>query len=356
MTDWKRGAPGKHNVQTPGLYKRPAKLAGGGTVTYYYAWRGGPRLTSTPGTPEFIAEWQAAVATKAKPTRAATGTLQDIIDAYRASAAFKGLADATRAGYVRCITVIEGEYADLPIKALANPKLRGLMLDWRDDMATKHPRQADYRLSVLQAILSWAWDRRRIPAHPLERNLGRTYRGSRVDQVYGPDDLALIDKMPPHIRLPAMLALETGQRVGNILTLTWAAYDGAALNIHQTKTDARVRVPVTKALKTLLDATARVAVTICTTSHGSPWTSDGFKSSWAKVKPKDLTFHDLRGTAVTRLAVAGCTVPEIMSISGHSLASVQTILEKHYLHSDPRIAESAVIKLEKHKARTKAVK
>ena len=356
MTDWKPGAPGKHNVQTPGLYKRPATLADGSCVTYYYAWRGGPRLTSKPGTPEFIAEWQAAGASKAKPARAATGTLQDIIDAYRASAAFKGLAEATRQGYVRCITVIEDEYADLPIKALANPALRGMMLDWRDGMAVKHPRQADYRLSVLQAMLSWAWNRRRIPAHPLERNLGNVYRGTRVDKVYGPADLALIDTMPAHIRLPAMVALETGQRLGNILTLTWAAYDGAALNIHQTKTGARVRVPVTRALKALLDATPRVAVTICTTSRGTPWTVDGFKASWGKVKPKDLTFHDLRGTAVTRLAVAGCTVPEIVSITGHSLASVQTILEKHYLHSDPRIAESAVIKLEKHKARTKAVK
>ena len=341
-------------MQTPGLYKRPATLADGTRVTYFYAWRGGPRLASTPGTPEFIAEWQAAVASKTKPTRAATGTLQDIIDAYRASAAFKGLADETRKGYVRCITTIEGEYGDLPIKALANPTLRGMMLDWRDGMAVQHPRQAGYRLTVLQAILSWAWNRRRIPAHPLERNLGNAYRGTRVDQVYTPADLALIDTMPAHIRLPAMLALETGQRSGNLLALTWAAYDGAALNVHQTKTGARVRVPVTQALKQLLDTTPRVAVTICTTSRGTPWTGHGFKASWRKVKPAGLTFHDLRGTAVTRLAVAGCTVPEIVSITGHSLASVQTILEKHYLHSDPRIAESAVIKLEKHKARTKA--
>lgn len=345
-----------HNVATPGLYKRPAILAGGQAVTYYYAWRGGPRLTSPPHSPEFVAEWQAAVATKAKPARMATGKLQDTIDAYRASADYRGLADETRKGYARCLTWIEGEFADLPIKALANPAIRGIMLDWRDGMALLHPRQADYRLSVLQAMLSWAWNRRRIPAHPLERNLGRVWRGSRVDKVYLPGDIARIATMPAHIRLPAMLALETGQREGNILKLTWACYDGASLNVHQTKTGARVRVPVTKALKALLDAAPRVAVTICTTSHGTPWTMDGFKSSWRKVKPAGLTFHDLRGTAVTRLAVAGCTTPEIASITGHSLASVATILEKHYLHNDPRIAESAVIKLEKHKAGTQTVK
>jgi integrase len=326
------GARGKHNVQTPGLYKRPAVLATGQAVIYYYAWRNGPRLHSAPHSPEFIAEWQAAVAGRGRPARAATGTLQDIIGAYRASADYRSLADATREGYARRIAKVEDEFGDLPIKALANPSARGIMLDWRDGIAAKHPREADYCLSVLQAILSWAWNRRRIPAHPLERNLGRVYHGTRIDRVYQAGDIALI------------------------LMLTWAAYDGTALNIYQTKTGARVRVPVTKALKSLLDATPRIAVTICTTSRGTPWTRDGFKTSWGKVKPAGLTFHDLRGTAVTRLAVAGCTTPEIASITGHSLTSVATILEKHYLHNDPRIAESAVIKLEKHKAGTVVVK
>ena len=45
----------------------------------------------------------------------------------------------------------------------------------------------------------------------------------------------------------------------------------------------------------------------------------------------DLHFHDLRGTAVTRLALAGCTVPEIAAITGHSLKDVEAILDAHYL-------------------------
>jgi integrase len=51
------------------------------------------------------------------------------------------------------------------------------------------------------------------------------------------------------------------------------------------------------------------------------WTTDGFKTSWAKafdragLGDEDLHFHDLRGTAVTRLALSGCTVPEIAAIN-----------------------------------------
>jgi integrase len=59
-----------------------------------------------------------------------------------------------------------------------------------------------------------------------------------------------------------------------------------------------------------------------------------------------VTFHDLRGTAVTRLAVAGCTEAEIASITGHSLRDVGAILDAHYLHRDPELAGRAIAKLE----------
>jgi integrase len=59
-----------------------------------------------------------------------------------------------------------------------------------------------------------------------------------------------------------------------------------------------------------------------------------------------VTFHDLRGTAVTRLALAGATPPEIATTTGHSLRDVNDILDAHYLNRDQRLAESAIRKLE----------
>lgn len=63
-----------------------------------------------------------------------------------------------------------------------------------------------------------------------------------------------------------------------------------------------------------------------------------------------LTFHDLRGTAVVRLAIAGASVPQIAAVTGHSLKDVEAILDAHYLGRDIQLAEAAVLKLE---ARTK---
>jgi hypothetical protein len=50
-------------------------------------------------------------------------------------------------------------------------------------------------------------------------------------------------------------------------------------------------------------------------------------------------FHDLRGTAVTRLSEAGCTLQQIATIIGHSLKAVYRILER-YLARTRGLAET----------------
>jgi integrase len=87
-----------------------------------------------------------------------------------------------------------------------------------------------------------------------------------------------------------------------------------------------------------------------TDRKGRPWRERTFKHAFSVARAKagitGLTFNDLRGTAVTRLALAGATEPEIASITGHSLAEVRRVLDHHYLHRDPKLAESAIRKLE----------
>jgi integrase len=110
-------------------------------------------------------------------------------------------------------------------------------------------------------------------------------------------------------------------------------------------------VPVGQPLKALLDRTERRGPIVLTNTYGRPWTSDGFRTSWgkacAKAGVKHLTFHDLRGSAVVRLALAEATVPQIATFSGHSLKDVEAILDAHYLGRDVKLAEAAVEKLEK---------
>jgi len=83
-------------------------------------------------------------------------------------------------------------------------------------------------------------------------------------------------------------------------------------------------------LRALLDATERRGPLILTNSYGRPWTSDGFSTSWSKTCARPgtaLTFHDLRGSAVVRLALAEATVP-IATFTGHSVKDVEAILSQ----------------------------
>jgi integrase len=163
--------------------------------------------------------------------------------------------------------------------------------------------------------------------------------------------IAFLKSAPKHLHLPLLLALWTGQRQGDILKLTWDQYDGRYIRLQQGKSRKRVVIPCGEPLRAALDAEPRRAAMVLLTSFGTPWSEDGFRSSWAKACDKagirtELRYHDMRGSAVTRLALAGCSVPEIATFTGHSLKDVQEILDQHYLSRDVGLADSALAKLE----------
>jgi integrase len=335
-------------VPLKGINRVKKRLADGRIRIHYYAWKGGPPLRGTPGSPEFHASYNEAVARKVAPP---AGVLMVVLQAFQKSQDFVRLADRTRADYIGKIKLIEKKFGDLPLGALADRRTRGLFMAWRDQLATGSRRQADYTWVVLARILSWGLNRGLVSSNPCEKG-GRLYHGSRADKVWTPDDEALFfERAPRHLHLALMLALWTGQRQGDLLRLPWSAYDGSHIRLRQGKTGARVSIPVGAPLKAALDVTPKRSTVILTSAGNKPWTEDGFRSSWRKACASagivGLTFHDLRGTAVTRLAVAGCTVPEIATITGHGLRDVAAILDSNYLDRDPALAASAIRKLER---------
>jgi hypothetical protein len=138
--------------------------------------------------------------------------LLSVLQSYQASGEFLGRAERTRSDYVKQIKIIEMEFADFPLGALADRRTRGEFKAWRDKLAAKSRRQADYGWQVLALVLSWALDRGLVPANPCARG-GRLYRGSRVDKIWTADNEAVFLKSAPaYLHLPLLLALWTGQR------------------------------------------------------------------------------------------------------------------------------------------------
>ena len=243
-------------VRLKGINYRRKVLADGSVKTYYWAWKGGPPLRGEPGSPEFIASYNEAVARKVAPP---TGTLLSIMRGFQASEDFRRLAERTRLDYVVQIRLIEKEFGDFPLSALTDRRTRGVFMAWRDRLALASRRQADYAWVVLARVLSWSLNRGLVAANPCEKG-GRLYRGTRADKIWTADDeAAFLKSAPAHLHLPLLLALWTGQRQGDLLRLPWSSYDGTHIRLRQSKTGARVVIPVGTPLKAALDAAKKTA-------------------------------------------------------------------------------------------------
>jgi integrase len=336
-------------MRAKGVNHATKRLADGTVRTYWYAWKGGPPLRGEPGSPEFAASYNEAIARKIAPPQ---GVILSILQGYQASENFRGLAASTRRSYIALIMRIEKEFADFPLSALTDRRSRGIFMAWRDKIAASSGRrQADYAWSVLARVLSWALDRGLVAANPCTHG-GRLYGASRAEKIWtAADEAAFLERAPAHLHLPLLLALWTGQRQGDLLRLPWSAYDGKYIRLRQSKTGRRVQIRVGAPLKAALDVAPRRSTIILTNTDGKPWTSDGFRTSWRKtcaaVGVVGVTFNDLRGTAVTRLALAEASEAEIATITGHSLRDVRSILDAHYLARDPALGDSAIAKLER---------
>ena len=158
------------------------------------------------------------------------GVLLSLMQAYQGSAEFAGLRDRTRLDYVKQIRLIEGQFGDFPLAALGSRGTRAVLLAWRDEIALKSRRQADYAWTVLARVLSWSKHRGLISDNPCESG-GRLYRGSRNDHVWTTEDEAAFYGSAAHLHLPVLMALWTGQRQGDLLRLPWSAYDGRTIRL-----------------------------------------------------------------------------------------------------------------------------
>jgi len=337
-----------------GVYKSRKKLAGGSTKTYYFLREygalkplgGDEEAPFAPGTPAFMRSYYAAI--EAPRVARTAGTLQAVIDAYEKSPQFTRLAPRTQRDYGAALLKISAKFGTHPLGVVEDPKIRIRFLEWRDTLAKSSPRQADAVLGILRIVLEWGRDRGHL-VHNHATRPKKVYRADRADKLWLPADIEAPRAVAaPEILLAFELALGTGQRKGDLLALTWAAYDGQRIQLRQAKRKRFIDMPVPRSLKALLDAQPRTAATILT-RNGKPWGSVNFDHRWRetvlKAERNGLHFHDLRGTACTVLAQAGATPSEIAAMLGWTVSTVARMLDL-YQAMTASLSDSAVAKLE----------
>jgi integrase len=154
--------------------------------------------------------------------------------------------------------------------------------------------------------------------------------GHRVRRLSQQEETILLNQSSFQMRAILIFAIETGMRLGEILSLTWIDIQHDMAVLKETKNNEIRYVPFTKKVIQLLQTLPQ---NIEDNRVFYFWqTVSGFQSSWQRFKRRvglvDLRFHDLRHEAVSRLFEKGLNHMEVAAISGHK--SMQIL--KRYNH------------------------
>ncbi|MGY2995039.1 tyrosine-type recombinase/integrase [Mesorhizobium sp. URHB0026] len=346
-------------VKIRGIHSARRQLADGSKETYYYAWRGGPRMKEEPHTEAFSRE-HARLRENAAEASKVILTLDHLIEHFSGpqherNPDFLALAESTRVDYLYAFKLVRKNWPGCPAAFTQAKGFNGDVRKWHRGMRA-NPRKADKVLLSLSNVFSYSIE---TAFGGIEKNpcagIERLYKGSRKEFLWSQEQIALVRaKLAAHLLLPFEIALATGQRQGDILSLNWKQWDGTYLLFNQSKTSKKLKVKANLRLKmiyTLLPAN-KDKLRICLNSRGRPWTKDGFKTSWGKamgadgVKIEGVTYHDLRGTFICERAKEGSSIQDIARVSGRSIAAIMSVLENQHLGTDQGLADAVIDRIE----------
>lgn len=289
--------------------------------------------------------------------------LQWLVEFWLESKDFKtGRAVKTLEEYRRSLRKTASHLGAMPLVCLADPDIAADLDDWADVVEeTSGPREADARLAILSSMLTWAARSRHVPEIKQNCVMGfrRRHSADRSAIIYTDEEISrLLEKGNLQIGTGVLIASETALRISDVLHLRWTDYDGDTIKLvygkqREGKPKKALTIPCTSRLKEHLDAMDRRGSTVLTTPTGKRWDrhnfSNGFRSLCRDLSIDGKHFHDLRGTAITRFAELGLTAEQISSVTGHSLKTINDILQR-YLARTATMARAVIQRVDESRS------
>jgi integrase len=193
-------------------------------------------------------------------------------------------------------------------------------------------------LALLSRICSMAVDNGLLAFNPCARVRRLRVNINRIRFLKRDEETRLLEHLPTEpVRGIVQLALLTGMRRGELLTLKWPQVDLAQgqLLVTNTKTGLDRQIPISSAARAVLlraqtrrinelvfPGPRRRILSFC--ALRAP-----FLRACATAEIEGLRFHDLRHTAATRMAEAGASITDIRDVLGH--ANIQ--MTARYAHA-----------------------
>jgi len=270
----------------------------------------------------------------------------ELVAAYYASAEIATLRTSTKVEYQRLISKVHERWRDVPLVGIT----RKALLAYRDMLAST-PVTANNTMRVLSTLLSFAVDRGLLKENPIQ-GLRKLKVQSEGWQPWTEDQLDVFERLSEGAsRIAFLLALYTGQRRGDILSLRWDQVKDGRLSLTQNKTRKVLIIPLHPKLQKELEmwrlGRKVVGPTIVHKQDGRAYTNDGFGTVWNREQTRlgvKAPFHGLRKNATIALIEAGCTSQEAQAITGHETLDMLNHYAKRV--DQQRLAETAMRKLE----------
>jgi integrase len=320
-------------------------------------------LPGLPGSAEFLAAYQAALAGESAPrieigaARSKSGSVAAAVALYFGSMAFGNLAPDTQRQRRRILDHFRQGYGHLSFRDLQRKHVEAML-------AKKNaaPHAARNFLKALRGLMATA-----IPAGLRDDDPTLGIRNVKVRATGGfrtwtEEEIAQFEVAHPvgsRARLAFGLLLYTAQRRGDVVRMGRQDIQDGFIRVRQQKTGAILEIPVLPELQEILAVHPVDNMTLLTTSAGKPFTAAGF-TGWFRDRcreaglPLGLSAHGLRKAACRQFAEANCTVHQIAAFSGH--ASLKEVQRYTRAADQKRLAVAAMEARAKNRGRTKTGK
>jgi integrase len=324
-----------------------------GKLRRYFRRRGGRSiaLPGLPGSIEFMAAYQAALAVVSppppSPRHVIAGSLAAVAAAYLRSADFANLSPSSQRSYRVALKPILAAHGHRLVRDLPKEAARHVI----EEIGATRPGMANLTRAVLSKVVAYAIETGARSDNPFAGL--KPYRLGTY-HTWTDAEIAQFERRWPlgtRERLAFALLLYTGQRGGDVVRMVRSDIVDGRIRVAQDKTRKgttnELMIPIHPALARALQAGPVVGMQhIITDARGKPLRSLTRLIELAVKRaglPARCVAHGLRKAALRRLAEHGSTTKEIAAVSGHrSLAEI----ERYTARADQvGLAKAAIAKL-----------
>lgn len=243
-------------------------------------------------------------------------------------------------------------FGDVPLRAVTPERIESFKTTRRTSVS---PATVNRDLSTLKHALGLAVSWGYLEASPAARVAKFREPNGRVRYLTRREAEGLLKACSDELRPLVAAALNTGMRLGELLALDWSHVDlqRRQIRVVDSKNNESRVVPTNAVLYNTLSAIQHRegAVFVSRYGRGYNYVYNGFRAALARARIKDFTFHDLRHTFASWLAMEGVPLSTIGRLLGHKTAQ----MTMRYAHLSPDYLADVVELLtqNKHKRGTR---